>query len=258
VVHGTGLFLLLAPTASVGAEPDTQTNQRIVSVVAQFHGVPEELLQMKSITESSEYGRPVYLCRATIITPDGRDVEDVHVVVDAEALYVTSAGHGVRNEDEMAKLAEEFVRTNFPRWSENMVLQYGSRKNGRVLYRWAERRGGVWTGTFVGLGVNIYRPGAPWTYGAYVATPRSLDDIRVTEEQAVATARQFLAEHDYEGDLQSAELYLDHHLRPYPHWYVSFDAIKRDAPPEREAHRLNVLVDAVTGDVVGPTAEADE
>lgn len=255
----SGLFLacLLHPMIAL-AQQQPSLQARLRPLVAQFFGVPPELLKITSVRESTLGERAVYSVYATVVTPEGRTVDNVFAHIDFEANYVTSAGRRVFETDDALHIAEAFARANFPAWSERMVLQEARRSGDKVICRWGERDGEVWTGSFVGLTCSVYRPGIPTTYIAYVATPRRVEDIRVTREEAVAAARRFLAGNGYKGQLQYAELHLDDLNWRFPFWWVAFQARREGATAEQREVTLNVLVHAMTGEIVEPRVDEQQ
>ncbi|MGD9497680.1 MAG: hypothetical protein AB7Y46_15370 [Armatimonadota bacterium] len=231
---------------------------RLTQIAARFFGVPEELLNVTSVTEDEPGNRPSYGLRAMIVTPEGRPVSSVVAHIDIELGYVTSAGRRVFAVDEALGIAEQFAKSSFPAWSDAMVLQEMTRDKDQLMCRWAEKIGDVWTGNYVALTLSVYRPGVPQVYVAYVATERSPDDAQFTAEQAQEALRSFLSEHDYESDLQPAELHLDDLNWHFPFWWIPYRVRQVGAAADAPWMEGFAGVNAITGEVVEPRLDQQQ
>lgn len=247
----TVAFILACSTASPGQQ-EAPLEMRLGSVIAQFFGVPLELLAITSVEDDMRGGAPVYNVRATVLTPDRRMVGEVRATVDHTVSYVTRAGRVAYDRDDALRMAEEFARANFPGWSDRMVLTEPPGNSDPFHCRWDEKDGDAWTGSFVALTSSVYRPGAPETYSAYRATPGSADDVKITAAQAQDIVRTFLAAHGQECRLGSPQLHLDDLNWHLVFWRVPFQARLAGAEPAASWMEGFAIVDAVTGEVVEP------
>ncbi len=253
---GLAMACVLWPIAADTQEETLQAE--VTKIVAGFYAVPEAQLGIGSVERTTHHDRPAVRVQATIRGPDGRTVNRVFAYIDGELRYVMASGRRVFDTQEAQQIAEEFVRTTYPAWSDDMLLQEAVRSDDRLMLRWAEKRGEVWTGSFVGMSCTVYRPGVPATYSAYVATPRSVDEIEITKDEAVVAARQFLADRGYESEVVSVELHLDSLFRPFPDWWVMLRAKQRDALAQQADRTVNVLVDATTGEIVARRSDDEQ
>jgi len=250
---GVVAILLLATWGVSPAQDisDQTVRARVTAAIADVLLVQPRDVELTTLNfhESSHtYGqRPTYGCGCIVRSAGGNVLGRVRAEVDAESGYVYYVQWATQRRDEMLRMATEFVASHFPGWSENMVLSEHWGEDRIVSFTWHEKVGEVRTGTFVYAHYYANFPGRPYFYGGYVGTARSMDDVQITKEQAIDAARQFIREAGYEGELQSAELYLDDMHRPFPHWYLSFSVGRQGAERYTQA---NILVHAVTGEVL--------
>ena len=246
-------------------QPD---RERIVQLVAQFVGVPPGQVQLSSATYWAERSLPssVFVCGCTVTDGEGRLVGRVTAEVHAQEYYVASAKWGLPSRDTLREVAEAFVASRFPGWSDDMVLQWEAKSPvsfeqpitvapaATTMFRWAERRDGAWTGSYVAVVVVDDLAGLPDMYVGYVAQPRSLADVTVPEERARALALDEARRRGLEEPVvEQADLYLDHHIRHFSHWMID---VAEPQPRGGNIHPLHayVMVDAVSGEVLDPAA----
>jgi len=241
------------PVAAQGDDPQFRDSAR--DAIAQVLEVREDQVEIEAVRfeeQSSTYGqRPTCYCRCLVRSTVGRTIGWVDADLSTDDWRVYDLRWRLGDRDDVRRGAREFVASHFPGWSENMTLrvqEFGD--NGRARFKWYERVGGAWTGTFAYVYVYTDQPGRPYTYGGYVATPRSMDDVQVTREQAIQTALEHVAGAGLQTRrLEDAELYLDSPLDPYPHWNVTVRFGAEDTPGP---HLVTVIIQAETGEVIGP------
>ncbi|MGD9495320.1 MAG: hypothetical protein AB7Y46_03310 [Armatimonadota bacterium] len=246
-------------------QPD---RERIVQLVAQFVGVPPGQVHLSSATYWANplLPSPVFVCGCTVTDSEGRLLGKLVTEVHAQDHYLTSARWGMPNREALREAAHEFVATHFPGWSEDMVLQWeitspqsfeqpvALAPAASTMFRWAEKREGAWTGTYVAVTFIDELPGLPDMCMGYVAEPRSLADVKVPEERAIELALGEARRRGLEEPVvRQADLYLDHHIRHFPHWMID---VAEPQPRGGATHprQTSVMVDAVSGEVLDPAA----
>ncbi len=245
--------------AGVAVADDTVPSaERVAQAASLFLGVGAEDIEVVSIVPNDFGQQPVYDCTCATHAADGRRLEKWAVFLDRMTLYVRLATPLICDENTTRQIAETMARALFPAWSDDMALETELQSSDITRFGWEERRDGVRTGSFVRFSVSRYRPGVPRNYAAYVATPRSLDEVKVTREQAVQKAMAEIAAKGFRGELKSAELYLDSNMRPFAHWILHLDARKEGTGPEAETLPAGFVIHAVTGEIVEPAPQRDE
>ncbi len=247
-------------------EPD---RARVVNAVADFLGVPREWVSIASLSGGTAApGAPIRWRMAVwggefvVTNGQGHLVGRLHAAVDIETYHVACANWNRLTAEERQSTARSFVSAQFPGWSDDMVLvtEGGSPGSfGQAMaffpesvscFRWAEKRDNAWTGTYVQVTVLDSLPRMPVQYGGYVAQPRSLADVRVPEERAIEVALEEARRRGLEDpEVKQADLYLDHHIRHFPHWMIE---VTEPQPRGQATHPLHasVMVDAVSGEVL--------
>ncbi len=232
--------------------------ERVAQAASPLLGVRAEDIGVVSVTPSTLGEQRIYDCTCATHAADGRMLEKWAVFLDQATLYVRMATPLICDENATREIAETMARALFPAWCDGMALETELQSGDITRFGWEERRDGVRTGSFVRFSVSRYRPGVPRNYVSYVATPRSLDEVKVTREQAVQKAMAEIAAKGFRGELKSAELYLDSNMRPFPHWILHLDARKEGAGPEPESLPAGFVIHAVTGEIVEPAPQRDE
>ncbi|MBD3292359.1 MAG: hypothetical protein GF393_05510 [Armatimonadia bacterium] len=170
---------------------------------------------------------------------------------------VTSANWNPLSSEDTLLAARHLISSHFPAWSERMVLRNSDattedHKAAR-WFRWEEKLDGAWTGTWVAVKVPTATPGIPLHYFGYVAQPRSLDDVEVTERDAVEIA---IAEARRRGledvRVSRVDLYLDNQFRHFPHYIIIVGEPEPRGKWGMVPLQIDVIVHAVSAEVVGP------
>jgi len=256
------LLLPLLGVGPISAQqlPQSEARASLLAALADVLEVPVERVELKSFTfreQSSTFAqRPTYTCACEVRTAAGRVLGSVGAEVDARDWSVYYIQWGSKRREEIRRMATDFVAEHFPGWSDEMALMGEEWDETRsVNYSWYGKRGDVWTGTYAYAYFYRNRPGRPYFYGGYTATPRTLEDVTVTEEEAVATALAFAEEHDAENPrVLKTEVHLDSHLYPYPQWRVT--VVFGSEEQGGELPRATIIVHGQTGKVMAPSPDA--
>jgi hypothetical protein len=199
----------LAVIAHVAAAADID-QKRVKSSVARFLGLPESEIQWpKAILAPS--GAPRWLNPIGLRLPDPPtapmtdNAKTISIQVHWRDYYVQAASWEAHWPPDAPKcrdplsleacqaVAESFARQKLVPWPRGMKL--ASRAFGPVglanpicQLRWEECYGPARTGTTVTIQVNPCPPGEVYGYGAYIAPPHSVSEVKITREQAIAIA----------------------------------------------------------------------
>ncbi len=228
----------------------------ISQAVAEALGVPGTWVTLSSVEaiESELQGRALgYLCLCTVSGTRGNLLAQLRVWVAADTYRVGSI---------TCVELTQFVSASFEGWSDQMVLKFQASSpmgfeqplnvtpSRATSFYWAEKRGEAWTGTWVSATFSHTMPAWPERYHGYVAQPRSIEDVEIPKERAIEIA---LAEAGRPGledpEVKQADLYLDHHIRHFPHWMIE---VAEPQPRGMATHplQITVMVDAVSGEVL--------
>jgi len=203
----------------------------------------------------------------TVRNAQGHLVGRLHAAIDLTSFRVVGANWNPLGRDEIIAAARDLASSYFPGWSNDMQLIAEGRSpesfdqamsvfpESVTLLRWAEKRDGAWTGSYVQVSVRDRVPRVLVQYGGYVARPRSIEEVAVTEEEAIAVA---VAEAERQGladvQVKQVDLYLDHQVRHFPHYIV----IVAEPEPRGELAmhplQIDVIVHGITGEVVPASA----
>lgn len=243
--------------------PQTEVRASLRAALAGVLEVPVERVELKSFTfreQSSTFAqRPTYTCACAVRTAAGRVLGEVGAEVDARDWSVYYVQWGTQQSDEMRRMATDFVARHFPGWSDEMVLlseEWGESRS--VNYSWHEKRGQVWTGTYAYAHFYRNRPGRPYFYGGYTATPRTLEDVTVSRDEAIQAALSFAHEQDAEDPRAAeTELYLDSHLYPYPQWRVTIEFGTHEQWGD-ELPRSTIIVHGQSGELMEPSEDGGD
>lgn len=282
------LAYVLAPTpqpASPGPQPGppaaADDAQGAKEIAARFFGVSVDELVVGRVLPPDPavpWGDYYWLGDCRIPRPGG-GTEGVSASVDAAGWYVSGAiwrdrlvhpdrARGVEpaTKEAMRRAAVGFARTHFPRWSRRMRLAYfgvARQWEDAKAYRflWRERLQGFDTGTYTSVEVTGYGEPQVYSYSAHIAPYHSLDEVRITRQQAIRAAlpeaqQQALAM-GLGKDNESEPLKLvrvegnlaGRRWHEGPMWVVSVATV-REIDPGTPYQTFTVYVDAVKGGIL--------
>lgn len=268
----SSLIAIMILAASVGsARAQTYDDSRVKAVVAKFLGMdPVHINWLRICTLDTGMGPPLIV--VDLPDPPGSHDNGVQkglsLDVASLGLYVQSAMWR-RNRppdrpkcpnplslDDTQKMAEALARHTLAPWPPGMRMtfrgaNYRGQENPIHDFIWEEYDSAARTGTRVSIGVNPCPPGSIYIFYEYLAPKHSISEVKITKEQAIATAIDILSKrgavnpHVRENH---ADLYLSKEWMEQPHWWIGLDYDNRQG-----GYLQDVLIDAVTGKELKPT-----